>query len=662
MVKLTEKFQPAQVLAKSWDVYEQCSEAIGVILDNHFKDPHVHVYEHTRHTPEELFKHDATLKSQPFEPPTTDGLSDLAKEELEILSVFRAPETHRRLNVVGDVGVGKTTYIKHLAALHIGQPSFSPSQLIYIDFADFTASRNNALRRIEEKFVLSIWTALERHYGGDTINHIDDEIFYESDLFAGQRLVIRRLPEPERKVRITEALLEATKNKQLELTFARVNQFCKSDRNRLALVIDNIDHLSQTVLSALGEFLLSAQLKLAHSLLIVAMRDHTFNSGFSAYMPDRTVMCWNQRLNPPDLRKVLERRVEHFFPDSSKTASSIAVGSGVLQADVDKAKLVNKLITSPFISQEPYDFLCTYTNYNLRELFGDLQKIVGFHGFKHFDKKLLLESSGALDIGIDECLMALGLRRWYMFFPDKSELFNPYSAGDDTGPLDRIVAARILQLLDNRITWIQYKDLALTLTNWGYSPQAIRSQVAAMVNKDLVWTSAGSPKNFDDVSGIRLSYRGQLYARKILRRTIFNYMMSFDVEAPNENHPIFRHFKSEFMTELHDFADIGARFESDALAYRVLGLAQIIFDVELAEFRNLAKIGEIDGFRQKVAPKPISLGILSGLSNFLVRTHEKNGNASRFMSPSTDTLKATGERIAEYREKLTAAFGEAAVQ
>ena len=186
--------------------------------------------------------------------------------------------------------------------------------------------------------------------------------------------------------------------------------------------------------------------------------------------------------------------------------------------------------------------------------------------------------------------------------------------------------------------------------------------MAAMVNKDLVWTSAGSPKNFDDGSGIRLSYRGQLYARKILRRTIFNYMMSFDVEAPNDQHPVFRHFKSEFMIELHNFANIGARFESDALAYRVLGLAQIIFDVELSEMRNLAKIGEIDGFRQKVAPKPISIGILTGLSKFLVRTHEKNGDASRFISPSTDTLKAIGESITEYRSKLAAAFGEAAMQ
>ena len=637
-MKLTEKFQPAQVLAKTWDVYDQCSEALGLILDNHFKDPHVVVYEHTRHTPEELFKHEATIKGKSFEPVTVVQAPDLAKEEKEVLSVLLAPETHRRLNVVGDVGVGKTTYIKHLSALHIGQQNFSRSNLIYIDFADFTASRNNALRRIEEKFVISIWASLERAFGGEAVNVIDDAIFHENDLFTGARLVLRRMPEEQRQAKITQALLDATETKQLDLTFARINQFCKDDKNKVVLVVDNIDHLSQTVLGALGEFLLSAQLRLAHPLLIVAMRDHTFNSGFSAYMPDRTVMCWNQRLNPPDLRKVLERRVEHFFPLKPSGVPTIAVGAGALQGDVDQVKIVRALLTAPFLKQEPYDFLCTYTNYNLRELFADLQKIVGFHGFKHFDRKILLDGVSSLEIGVDECLMALALRRWYMFFPDKSEIFNPYSAGDDIGPLDRIVAARILQLLDNRITWIQYKDLASTLVNWGYSPAAIRAQMGAMVNKDLVWTSTGSPKNFDDGSGIRLSYRGQLYARKIVRRTVFNYMMSFDVEAPNDQHPVYRHFKSEFITELHDFANIGARFESDALAYRVLGLAQLIFDVELAEVRGLVRKGEIEGFRQKVAPKPISVGMLDGLSKFLVRTHEKNGSASRFVSPSTDTL------------------------
>lgn len=655
-MKLTERFQPAQVLAKPWDVYEQCSEAIGVILDNHFKEPHVHVYEHTRHTPEELFKHDAAIKGEEFVPVDGAAGSNLAKEEQEILSVLLAPETHRRLNVIGDVGVGKTTYIKHLAALHIGQADFSPSRLIYIDFADFTASKNNALRRIEDKFVLSVWTSLEQHFGAEAIGQIDDELFESSELFSGLRLILRRLPDQQRQEKITQALLEATQNKQLDLTFARVNQFCQADRNRLVLVVDNIDHLSQSVLTALGDFLLSAQLRLEHSLLIVAMRDHTFNSGFSAYMPDRTVMCWNQRLNPPDLRKVLDRRVEHFFPSKKDQVPTVAVGAGALQADVDKAKLIRKLLTAPFMHQESYDFLCAYSNYNLRELFADLQKIIGFHGFKHFERGILLGADGSIDVGIDECLLALGLRRWHMFFPDKSELFNPYSAGDDTGALDRIVAARILQLLDNRITWIQYKDLAQILTNWGYSSPAIRAQMTAMVNKDLVWTSTGSPKNFDDGSGIRLSYRGQLYARKILRRAVFNYMMSFDVEAPNELHPVYRHFKSEFTGELHSFANIGSKFESDALAYRVLGLAQIIFDVELAEVRGLAKSGEIEGFRQKVAPRPISVGILSGLSKFLVRTHEKNGE-SRFMSPSTDTLKAVGENLTEYQSKLAGALG-----
>lgn len=656
-MKLTEKFQPAQVLAKSWDVYDQCSEAIGVILDNHFKQPEVSVYEHARHTPEELFKHEATLKGEAFEPIDPPPPYDFAKEELEILSVLKASETHRRLNVVGDVGVGKTTYIKHLAALHIGNANFSPTKLIYVDFADFTASKNNALKRIEEKFVLSIWSSLEAHFGGDAINEIDDELFRDNNLFTGHRLVIRRLPADQQQQRMTEALLEATQTKQLDLTFARVNQFCRTDPNRLAIVIDNIDHLSQSVLGALGEFLLSAQLKLTHSLLLVAMRDHTFNSGFSAYMPDRTVMCWNQRLNPPDLRKVLEKRIDHFFPSATTSAPTVAVGAGAIQASVEKATLVRKLLTAPFLRQESYDFLCSYTNYNLRELFADLQRIVGFHGFKHFNKKLLLESAQPLEIGIDECIMALGLQRWYMFFPDKSQLFNPYSAGDDSGSLDRIVAARILQLLDNRINWIQYKDLVAVLVNWGYSPLAIRAQMSAMVNKDLVWISTGSPKSFDDGSGIRLSYRGQLYTRRIVRRTVFNYMMSFDIEAPHDQHPVYRHFKSEFLSELHNFSNVGSPFESDALAYRVLGLAQIIFDVEVAEVRGLAKQGELDGFKQKVSPRPISVGILQGLSKFLVRTHEKNGDASRFISPSTDTLKTTAETLAEYQSKLHEAYG-----
>lgn len=661
-MKLTDKYQPAQLLAATWDLYDQCSEAIGVVLDNRFKDPQVlvsAVYEHERHSPEELFKHAATLGGEPFEPIAAPP--DLSKEEKEVLSVFMAPEAGRRLNIVGDVGVGKTTFLKHLFALHFGDSAFVSTHPIYIDFANFNASAGTAVSRIEDKFVTTVWSTLEKLFGSAEIAKLDDAIFETAPIFSGDRLLVNRqgIEPHEKSLRITAALTEATKSKRIELTYARINHICKDDVNRLVLIVDNIDHLSEEILKKLGEFLIQAQLDLA-PLLVVAMRDHTFNSGFSAYRPDKTVMCWHQRLNPPNLRTMLERRVEHFFPSSKfgESPQTVAIGAGVLRVDREKRKVIRALLTSPLSSQKTYEFLCAYTNYNLRDLFGNLQRIVGFHGYRGYSKELLMKEDARFDIGIDECLISLALGPYLMFFPDSSPVFNPYSSGDDTGPLDRIVAARILQLLEHRTTWINYKELIAILAGWGYSLPAIKAQMAAMANKDIVWTSTGAPENLNEQSGIRLSYRGQLYSRKILQRTVFNYMMSFNVEAPSEQHQVFRHYKSEIMTELRQFANFGAEFESDTLAFRVLGLADIIFEVELLEIRSLAAKDRMDGFRVSVGPRPISIGILEGLTTFLDRVHEKNGEVLRFMPPATGTLRMVGDSLRRYREQLCPAFSD----
>ena len=126
--------------------------------------------------------------------------------------------------------------------------------------------------------------------------------------------------------------------------------------------------------------------------------------------------------------------------------------------------------------------------------------------------------------------------------------------------------------------------------------------------------------------------------------------------SPSENHPVFRHHKSEFKFELDAFANFGGKFESDALAYRVMGLAEIIYEAESAEVRQLLKKKDLAEFKLTVAPRSISLGIMDGLVKFLQKSHDTNGNGWRFMPASTATLKRVGEISKTYREQFATIF------
>ena len=165
-------------------------------------------------------------------------------------------------------------------------------------------------------------------------------------------------------------------------------------------------------------------------------------------------------------------------------------------------------------------------NHSIRDLFRTLQLILSSPSLEGFDAQTTILGKKGSGLTIDDCITALGLRQYLMFFPDHSPLFNPYSAGQDNGSSDCLVGIRLLQFLGSRNgLLVQVAQLKSFFENWGYSKEAVRGQLGAMVRKDILWTDTGSPEDFEDGSNVRLSYRGSLYNGRIVRRAIFNYIL-----------------------------------------------------------------------------------------------------------------------------------------
>lgn len=674
-MKLTDRFSPTQLIAPPWAVYAECAEVIGQILSNDFdRRHHEHVYEHVRHSHDELRPHvDEIIKGTVV--PDLDGthldpeardIDPLHDEEYDVYRAMLLDERHKRLNVIGDVGVGKSTFIQHLISRHLGKNGFPGRIAIYLDWSDFSPGLENAMVFIRRFFVDRVLSELERHKSKEDLMALNWKIFQTAEMFAVDRVIYGVQPEADRPSfyasAITRALGEET---QIDFIHAQLDALCEDDPNAVVLIIDNIDHLPARTLTWVFRFLTALQVK-TKPLLIVGMRDHTYLLGRSAYSPDRIAMAWRMRLNPPNLRRLLQRRIEYFFaePFDDLVASRQIVGTlkdpmlrrvqigGGSHMDLNLKQVCRRLLDATIADANTRDFVFSFSNYNIRELFAVLQRILNCPGHGAFDGRLVLDQD--FQLGIDQCVIALGLDQFLMFFPQKSQLFNPYSAGADVEPTDKLIGVRLLQMLRPLQRPKNFREIKACFDRWGYRADAVKTQMEAMVHKDLVWTTTGAPADFSDDSGVMLSYRGGVYVNRLLGRAIFNYMMAFDVDLdPAAGSPIQRLSRKEIADELGALARFDRTVQVDTLAERVLELAATIYNAERCEVETLTSSQSLRSFRAEVAPSCIAANMVDGLQKFMVAVVEKRHPEYRFSQPSSAMMKQVSKLNDDYQKSFS---------
>jgi hypothetical protein len=641
-----------------WQYANFVGAILGYVLDDKFGEAHTVVYEHGRYSAEELHYHHVQSPSAP--PLSVNGyLADLTEEEQDVHSTLLIPEAARLLKIVGDAGVGKSTFVRHFAAAHLPTGGLGPPTPIYLDWGGFTAPVADPLTEIYKRFHRKIFSILEEKISPDELTRIDYEIFDTGEVCATARAALRHVSEELRPSRRSEALAELLQSDPVLFSYARINAISGSDRNRFILIFDNVDHLRPEVLARLMDFINEVRRAIV-SLVIVAVRDHTDSKG-SIYFPEAAGPAWIMRLYPPLILPVLSRRLDYFFPkvfDERKHLHIDGSRFGVRIKDASEAAAICRaLLESPLANEETSAFLKKWSNYSIRDLFRVLQTLLQFHGLSTRGSRSLVTKK-PFEITLDDVVVALTLDRHTMFYPTKSQVCNVYSSGEDRDPMDRLVGVRLLQFLRPDSYPQKCADVRAKFELWGYSAASFNRQLTAMLKKDVIWSTSGNPEEFDEQeSFIRLSYRGDIYADILLERVTYNYAMAFDVPftSGTSEHVARSYLFADNSAERETFADLSETMDTEALIGRVLGLAELQLEAELAEWERVSSTTDIVGFRQAFGVLTCSMGIVDGLARFLSSTASGKGAARRGGLPSVDLQEAVvafHERVKSDQKRL----------
>jgi len=322
-----------------------------------------------------LLHEESGLQSVPAE--TKKGISRALTQDM-----LAAAASQRPIVLVGDVGVGKSTFIQRLVyveAADIFKEAFS----LYIDFAATTT-----LSRLNEFVITESIRQLRERYDVD----IDEAPFVESvhnkALNSFDRGVLGRLREVDPLAYAKERInfLQSRVEDRAEHLRASLEHLRGTRRRQIVMFLDNVDQRRSEDQEQV--FLIANEL--AHSwpaTVFVALRPETFyrssRSGtLSGYQP----RAFN--ISPPRADIMLQRRVDFALQQLRETRRLGSFPPGVA-VESESLQLFLEMLADNFRSNR--DLLTLIDNLAGGNMRAALGFVAGFIGSGHIDTTKMLE-------------------------------------------------------------------------------------------------------------------------------------------------------------------------------------------------------------------------------------------------------------------------------
>jgi GTPase SAR1 family protein len=288
----------------------------------------------------------------------------------------------RPIVIIGDVGVGKTSFIRNLIYVR-AEDEIRNAIFVYIDLG----SQANLGQDIQEFLIEDIERQLLEFHNVDLFEDAFVRGVYHGELIRFEKGIYGRLKEsaPDKFLEKQIELLADLTKKRVQHLQKCIQHLSKGRQKQVVICIDNAD---QRELQDQQRAFLAAQefASVWHALVLVSIRPRTYfvskNAGSISAYPQRILT-----ISPPRVDLVLEKRLK-FSLDLAEGRLPLDRLDGITIRLDSIALFLRALIHSLKRSRELSEFLANITGGNIREV---LELIKGFIGSPNVDSDKIIE-------------------------------------------------------------------------------------------------------------------------------------------------------------------------------------------------------------------------------------------------------------------------------
>ncbi|MFI2298280.1 P-loop NTPase fold protein [Actinacidiphila glaucinigra] len=459
---------------------------------------------------------------------TVTSASDRKGVSKDLLNAVLAKSiTKRPVILLGDVGVGKTSFIKNLVSVEASE-ELKRGIVLYVDFG-----REPALRTDLQEYVLD---SFERQLRDE--HHVDlaSDSFvrgmYHGDLLALRKGIYGFLRESDPnayKLKEVELLASKMENKSGHVKKA-IEHLISGERRTIVVFLDNIDQRQDDFQE---EVFVIAQ-SLAETWPVtcfVTLRPSTYNKSrrqgsLSAYQ-NRVFT-----ISPPRIDLVVQKRLEFALEQLEDGGLSLA-GEGISVESHRLREYIEVLIDS--IDRNPSLAECI-DNVGAGNVRDALDLLTIFVGSGHVDTGKILEikiRTGKYFIPLHEFLRAVIYGDNEHYSPDSSFVANMFDVSSVNTSEHFLTphmvdyCLRSSQTPGSRMGYVLHGDVSSYLQSLGYRDLQIAAALSRAEQSklfDFVAADAEAP------SRLRITQRGAYVLRKLLGE--FVYVDAVVVDTP----------------------------------------------------------------------------------------------------------------------------------
>ncbi|EAQ96887.1 hypothetical protein [Congregibacter litoralis] len=472
--------------------------------------------------------HEAAPHLTPVKDKKTDNFSP---------GVLTEAIARRPIVLLGDVGVGKTSFVKNLI-YNSAYDEFQSAIYIYIDLGS-TAALSVDLKT----FVLNeVERQLFENYDIDVSAHKFLKAIYASDIhkFGNGIWGAKKTSDPDLyDSKLLEMLEALTKEKDQHLKRS-INGHANSTKRQIIISLDNADQrdfeIQQSAFIIAQEFA-----KDWNSTVFVSVRPQTFfkskRSGALAAYPHKVFT-----ISPPRIDVVVKKRLS-FALNMAEGKVSIETIDYVRLNAGNLAQFLKALITSLSSNYELYEFLSNITGGNIRAA---IEFVTNFIGSPNVDAEKIIRimnEEESYQIPLHEFTKSALLGNYSHYNADTSIAMNVYDIAS-TDPKEHFLKPILLALLESAQElhdndgFCKTKELTSELQGLGFTLDQITRAFRDCTNKKLIETSQRVTFE-EDINGVLVgkipdSFRVTSIGAYHLKRwmSVFTYFDAMVFDTP----------------------------------------------------------------------------------------------------------------------------------